>query len=169
MPDMAPYIKDEFNYKIYYQCIPLKKNDPIEKLDILTVAHSPGLKKENDHKGTSVIQKVCNNLGLNLDVISGVSWEESVKRKQKAHIFIDQFITEKTRKDLKIDSPYNTYFYAGLPPTPIALPGVEAIHAALHPEAGDSYYFVAKGDGSHHFSKTLKEHNRAVAKYQLGK
>lgn len=73
------------------------------------------------------------------------------------------------RKDLKIDSPYNTYFYAGLPPTPIALPGVEAIHAALHPEAGDSLYFVATGDGSHYFSKTLKEHNRAVAKYQLGK
>ena len=73
------------------------------------------------------------------------------------------------RKDLKIDSPYNTYFYAGLPPTPIALPGAEAIHAALHPEAGDSYYFVAKGDGSHYFSKTLNEHNRAVAKYQLGK
>ena len=73
------------------------------------------------------------------------------------------------RKDLKIDSPYNTYFYAGLPPTPIALPGVEAIHAALHPEAGDSLYFVAKGDGSHYLSKTLKEHNRAVARFQLGK
>ena len=73
------------------------------------------------------------------------------------------------RKDLKTDSPYNTYVVAGLPPTPIALPGVEAIHAALHPEQGDTLYFVAKGDGSHYFSKTLKEHNRAVAKYQLGK
>ena len=71
------------------------------------------------------------------------------------------------RKDLNIDSPYNTYFYAGLPPTPIALPGIEAIHAALHPEQGETLYFVAKGDGSHYFSKTLKEHNRAVAKYQL--
>ena len=73
------------------------------------------------------------------------------------------------RKDLKIDSPYNTYFYVGLPPTPISLPGVEAIHAALHPEDGETLYFVAKGDGSHYFSKTLKEHNRAVARYQLGK
>lgn len=72
------------------------------------------------------------------------------------------------RQDLKIDSPYNTYFYAGLPPTPISLPGVEAIHAALHPEDGETLYFVAKGDGSHYFSKTLKEHNRAVARYQLG-
>lgn len=73
------------------------------------------------------------------------------------------------RKDLKTDSPYNTYVYTGLPPTPIALPGVEAIHAALHPEQGETLYFVAKGDGSHYFSKTLKEHNRAVSKYQLGK
>ncbi len=72
------------------------------------------------------------------------------------------------RKDLKIDSPYNTYFYVGLPPTPIALPGIESIHAALHPDDGETLYFVAKGDGSHYFSKTLKEHNRAVARYQLG-
>ncbi len=73
------------------------------------------------------------------------------------------------RKDLKTDSPYNTYVYAGLPPTPIALFGVEALHAALHPEKGETLYFVAKGDGTHYFSKTLQEHNRAVAKYQLGK
>ncbi len=73
------------------------------------------------------------------------------------------------RKDLKMDSPYNTYFHRGLPPTPIASSGMAAIYAALHPEAGDSYYFVAKGDGSHYFSKTLNEHNRAVARYQLGK
>ncbi|MEE9551905.1 MAG: endolytic transglycosylase MltG [Gammaproteobacteria bacterium] len=73
------------------------------------------------------------------------------------------------RKDLDVDSPYNTYLYKGLPPTPIALAGTEAIHAALHPEDGSSLYFVAKGDGSHYFSDTLKEHNKAVAKYQLGK
>ncbi|HKK16769.1 MAG TPA: endolytic transglycosylase MltG [Gammaproteobacteria bacterium] len=72
-------------------------------------------------------------------------------------------------KDLQIDSPYNTYLYAGLPPTPIALAGRESIQAALHPADGKALYFVAKGDGSHHFSKTLEEHNRAVAKYQLDK
>ena len=73
------------------------------------------------------------------------------------------------RKDLDIDSPYNTYRYAGLPPTPIALPGREAIHAALHPREGKELYFVATGDGGHHFSVTLMEHNEAVRKYQLKK
>ena len=70
-------------------------------------------------------------------------------------------------QDLAIDSPYNTYVYAGLPPTPIALPGQESIHAALHPADDKSLYFVAKGDGSHYFSETLDEHNKAVARYQL--
>lgn len=71
------------------------------------------------------------------------------------------------RKDLEIDSPYNTYLYTGLPPTPIALAGRASLHAALHPARGSALYFVAKGDGSHHFSETLAEHNAAVAKYQL--
>ena len=71
------------------------------------------------------------------------------------------------RSDLKRDTPYNTYRRHGLPPTPIALPGRAAIHAVLHPAPGDALYFVARGDGSHHFSATLEEHNRAVIKYQL--
>jgi UPF0755 protein len=70
------------------------------------------------------------------------------------------------RRDLLRDTPYNSYTRAGLPPTPIAMPGAEAIHAAMHPDKSDNLYFVAKGDGSHHFSATLEEHNRAVIKYQ---
>ena len=73
------------------------------------------------------------------------------------------------KKDLSIDSPYNTYRYHGLPPSPIALAGQEAIYAALHPELDETLYFVAKKDGSHYFSKTLEEHNSAVKKYQLNK
>ncbi|MCG8380314.1 MAG: endolytic transglycosylase MltG [Proteobacteria bacterium] len=80
-----------------------------------------------------------------------------------------QFDGNIRKKDLNIDSPYNTYRYKGLPPTPIALVGREAIHAALNPEDGTSLYFVSKGDGSHYFSDTLSEHNKAVAKYQLKK
>ncbi len=70
------------------------------------------------------------------------------------------------RSDLREATPYNTYVIKGLPPTPIANPGKEAIYAALHPEPGNSLYFVARGDGSHYFSATLEEHNNAVNKYQ---
>lgn len=80
-----------------------------------------------------------------------------------------QFDGNIRKKDLRIDSPYNTYRYKGLPPSPISLVGREAIYAALHPEDGKELYFVAKGDGSHYFSETLAEHNRAVVKYQLKK
>lgn len=71
------------------------------------------------------------------------------------------------RKHLKQYTPYNTYVIPALPPTPIAMVGREAIHAALHPQAGKSLYFVAKGDGSHFFSDTLQQHNEAVRRYQL--
>lgn len=71
------------------------------------------------------------------------------------------------KSDLQADTPYNTYTRTGLPPTPIALPGRAAIDAVLHPAAGDALYFVARGDGTHQFSATLAEHNRAVQKYQL--
>ena len=72
-----------------------------------------------------------------------------------------------TRNDLRTPTPYNTYTNTGLPPTPIAMVGREAIRAALHPVDGSSLYFVARGDGSHVFSDTLEQHNRAVREYQL--
>ena len=71
------------------------------------------------------------------------------------------------RRDLKRDTPHNTYTRHGLPPTPIALSGRAAIHAALHPAPGDALYFVAKGDGSHYFSSTLAEHLQAVQDFQV--
>jgi UPF0755 protein len=71
------------------------------------------------------------------------------------------------KKDLEADTPWNTYTRGGLPPTPIAMPGEEALRAAVRPADTRFLYFVARGDGSHEFSSTLEQHNRAVARYQL--
>jgi len=73
------------------------------------------------------------------------------------------------RRDLETDTPYNTYTRAGLPPTPIAMPGRASIKAALNPAETKALYFVARGDGTSHFSATLSEHERAVTKYQRRK
>ena len=72
------------------------------------------------------------------------------------------------KSDLLADTPYNTYTRAGLPPTPIALPGMASIEAVMRPPKTDYLYFVARGDGSSVFSRNLEEHNRAVNKYQRG-
>lgn len=73
--------------------------------------------------------------------------------------------TEITRADLRIDSPYNTYEHAGLPPTPIANPGRPSLMGALEPQRSDFYYYVYKGNGHHAFARTLNEHNANVARY----
>lgn len=73
------------------------------------------------------------------------------------------------RAHLREATPYNTYVIAGMPPTPIAMVGREAIHAALNPVEGKSLYFVARGDGSHVFSETLEAHNKAVREFQLNR
>jgi UPF0755 protein len=69
-------------------------------------------------------------------------------------------------RDLRSDTPYNTYTRSGLPPTPIAMPGGASIHAALNPADSVVLYFVSRGDGSHQFSTTLKQHEAAVDEYQ---
>lgn len=80
----------------------------------------------------------------------------------------DKFDGNLRRTDLRTDTPYNTYTRHGLPPTPICLPSIESIHAALHPADGNSLYFVATGEeGRHVFSATLQQHNKAVRRYQL--
>jgi UPF0755 protein len=72
------------------------------------------------------------------------------------------------KRDLQADTPYNTYLRAGLPPTPIAMPGQDALMATVRPASTKALYFVSRGDGSSHFSENLAEHNRAVDRYQRG-
>ena len=71
-----------------------------------------------------------------------------------------------SRADLRFDTPYNTYLHRGIPPTPIAFVSLSSIEAVLHPVATQNLYYVAKGDGSHYFSKTYQAHRRAVVEYQ---
>ncbi len=78
----------------------------------------------------------------------------------------DDYHGDIRHKDLREPTPYNTYIIEGLPPTPIAMPGKQAIVAALHPDHGDSLFFVARGNGRHAFSATLAEHERYVDQYQ---
>jgi len=78
----------------------------------------------------------------------------------------EEFDGNLRKRDLLADGPYNTYVRTGLPPTPIALPGIAALTAALNPAPGKALYFVARGDGSSHFSNNLADHERAVTKYQ---
>ncbi len=73
-----------------------------------------------------------------------------------------------THSELRTDTPYNTYMHHGLPPTPIALPSAASLHAAVDPEPGEALYFVARGDGTHYFSESLKEHNAAIERYREG-
>jgi UPF0755 protein len=70
------------------------------------------------------------------------------------------------KQDLTADGPYNTYMRTGMPPTPIAMPGLASLHAALNPAQTDALYFVARGDGTSQFSRSLEEHDKAVTKYQ---
>ena len=78
----------------------------------------------------------------------------------------EQYKGQIRKRNLQTDTPYNTYTRAGLPPTPIALPGAAALAAALNPAKTESLYFVSRGDGTSHFSGNLDDHNRAVNKYQ---
>ena len=82
---------------------------------------------------------------------------------------IKDFDGDLTKKNLLTRTAYNTYLQPGLPPGPIANPGKDSLQAVLSPAKSEYLYFVSKNDGSHFFSKNLKDHNRAVAQYQLSR
>lgn len=130
-------------------------NTPYETLTLASIVEKEtGLASERGAIAGVFMRRLQKNMRLQTDptVIYGMG------KRYKGNI---------RRSDLERDTPYNTYRRRGLPPTPIAMPGRDAIHATLHPKEGDDLYFVSRGDGSHHFSSTLEEHNKAVIKYQL--
>jgi UPF0755 protein len=158
-------------------------------LEILKLAHealtarlraawdnrSPDLRLANEYDAlilASIIEKET-SLATERKLISGV-FHERLRRNMRLQTdptviygLGDAFDGDLRRRDLESDTPYNTYTRAGLPPTPIALPGAGSIEAAVAPETSGALYFVATGlgDGSHYFSSTLEEHERALREY----
>lgn len=150
---MEAVLADEWANKA--EGLPLET--PLEALTLASIIEKEtGRGEEREQIAGVFIRRLQKNMRLQTDptVIYGMG---------------DSYAGNIRSKDLRTDTPYNTYTRSGLPPGPIALPGRAAIHAALHPANGDALFFVAKGDGGHYFSATLAEHEKAVRKYQLRK
>lgn len=114
-----------------------------------------GVPSEREHIAGVFVNRLNANMRLQTDptVIYGIG---------------EAFDGNLTRKHLRTPTDYNTYAIKGLPPTPIAMTSKASLIAAFNPMLTDDFYFVAKGDGTHYFSSTLEQHNRAVREYQLG-
>lgn len=137
------------------QDLPL--NTPYDALILASIIErETGRPEERETVAGVFVRRLERNMRLQTDptVIYGVDAEDFDGRLRYRH--------------LRTDTPYNTYTRHGLPPTPIAMPGEASIRAAVNPDDSEYLYFVSRGDGSHHFSRSLDEHNRAVRKYQLG-
>lgn len=131
--------------------LPLK--DPYEALILASIVEKEATADERPRVAAVFINRLRSNMRLQTDpaVIYGLG---------------ERFDGNLRKVDLQSDTPYNTYTRDGLPPTPIAMPGVGALRATLNPATTREFYFVSRGDGTHHFSESLEEHNLAVERYQ---
>jgi UPF0755 protein len=130
---------------------------PIRDVVILASLIEKETSREDEKKIVSSVFHNRLNIGMKLDCDPTIIYVLKIEGKFKGRLFT---------RDLNLDSPFNTYIYPGLPPGPIANPGRQSLEAALYPADEKFLYFVSKNDGSHHFSRTFREHQNAVNKYQ---
>ena len=169
-PDTYLFAKGSSDLQIYRQAYALGQ----KRLQDAWAARDPDLPYQNAYQAlimASIVEKETGHQAER-DLIAGV-FINRLKRgmllqTDPAVIYGmgDAFQGNIRKRDLETDTPYNTYTRRGLPPTPIALPGAASLAAALHPAKTNALYFVARGDGSSHFSDDLGQHNSAVNKYQ---
>lgn len=145
----------------------------MENLNAAWANRDPNLPYKNKYEAlimASIIEKET-SLNSELNQVAGVfirRLQQGMRLQTDPTVIYgmgDKYTGKLTKDDLRTPTAYNTYTMAGLPPTPIALPGKKAIEAAMHPDHSDNVYFVATGNGGHKFSSTLAEHNQAVQQY----
>ncbi|MHA3079763.1 endolytic transglycosylase MltG [Acinetobacter sp. ANC 5502] len=145
----------------------------MENLNAAWANRDPNLPYKNKYEAlimASIIEKET-SLNSELNQVAGVfirRLQQGMRLQTDPTVIYgmgDKYTGKLTKDDLRTPTVYNTYTMAGLPPTPIALPGKKAIEAAMHPDHSDNVYFVATGNGGHKFSATLAEHNQAVQQY----
>ncbi|MET0962340.1 MAG: endolytic transglycosylase MltG [Noviherbaspirillum sp.] len=169
-PDTYLFAKGASDLQIYRRAHALMQ----KKLDESWAARAPNLPYKSPYEAlvmASIVEKETGQKAER-DMIAGVF----VNRLRQGMLLQtdptviygmgEKFRGNIRKRDLQTDTPYNTYTRSGLPPTPIALPGAAALVAALNPARTEALYFVARGDGTSHFSGSLNEHNQAVNKYQ---
>ena len=169
-PDTYLFAKGASDLQIYRRAHELMRR----KLDESWAARPPGLPYKTPYEAlimASIVEKETGQKAER-DMIAGVfvnRMRQGMMLQTDPTVIYgmgERFRGNIRKRDLQTDTPYNTYTRAGLPPTPIALPGAAALAAALNPARTDALYFVARGDGTSHFSGSLSEHNQAVNKYQ---
>jgi UPF0755 protein len=156
--DLVSMMVHRFEEVYRHESLGTSMLEDYDMFDIVTIASIIEKEAVLDSEKSRIAGVIYNRLRENMRLDCDVTVQYA----------LNKFGRRLTYADLAYDSPYNSYLHKGLPPGPICNPGRHSLRAALHPENTEFFYFVSKNNGTHHFSKTLPEHNQAVRKYQLG-